>query len=434
MGSGPPRGIRWFAKTSVHANKRSIVRSAGVLILISAAVTGCRTPTKVEANAADPAPLTSVAVAKAVRQNLARNLVLTAEFEPFQEVDVMAKVAGYVKNIYVDVGDRVQQGQLLAVLEVPEMKDDVTKAMAAVEQSQAEVARAQDEIRRAESAHHTSHLNYERLAGVNKDRPGLVAQQEIDDAQGKDLVAEAQIAAAKSELAAAQQRVAVNRADLQRWNTLTEYTRVTAPFTGVVTKRYADTGSMIQAGTASQTQAMPLVRLSENRLLRLVLPVPESAVPRVRVGENVEVQVPTLNRSFPGKVARFADKIALATRTMETEVDVQNPGRVLIPGMYAKVALTTEQRDNTLTVPVTAVDLQTGDTSAADHAASVMVVNSQREIEVRHVTLGMETANDIEVTAGLRPGDLVVIGNRARLQSGERVNPKLTAIEALKGN
>ncbi len=427
-------GLRWFAKTSVHANKRSIVRSAGVLIFVSAAVTGCRTATKVEASATDPAPVTSVAVAKAARQNLARNLVLTAEFEPFQEVDVMAKVAGYVKNIYVDVGDRVQQGQLLAVLEVPEMKDDVTKAQASVEQSQAEVARAQDEIRRAESSHHTSHLNYERLAGVNKDRPGLVAQQEIDDAQGKDLVAEAQIAAAKSELAAAQQRVAVSRAELQRWNTLTDYTRVTAPFTGVVTKRYADTGSMIQAGTASQTQAMPLVRLSENRLLRLVLPVPESAVPRVRVGENVEVQVPTLNRSFPGKVARFADKIALATRTMETEVDVPNPSRVLIPGMYAKVALTTEQRDNTLTVPVTAVDLQTGDTSAADHAASVMVVNSQREIEVRHVTVGMETANDVEVTAGLRPGELVVIGNRARRLSGERVNPKLTAIEALKGN
>ena len=93
----------------------------------------------------------------------------------------------------------------------------------------------------------------------------------------------------------------VNSADTQKVKTLIEYTRVTAPFAGVVTKRYADTGSMIQAGTASQTQAMPVVRLSENTLLRLILPVPESAVPTVHIGQQVEVKVPTLNRSFPGR-------------------------------------------------------------------------------------------------------------------------------------
>ena len=122
--------------------------------------------------------------------------------------------------------------------------------------------------------------------------------------------------------------------------TLIEYTRVTAPFAGVITKRYADTGSMIQAGTASQTQAMPVVRLSENSLLRLILPVPESAVPTVHIGQPVEVRVPTLNRSFPGRVARFTGKISSSTRTMETEVDVPNPNLVLMPGMYAEVDLT----------------------------------------------------------------------------------------------
>ena len=180
------------------------------------------------------------------------------------------------------------------------MADDLARAKAAVDRAKADVARAQDEQHRAESAHEIAHLSYARLEKVSQQKPGLVAQQEIDDAHSKDLVSEAQVAAAKSALVSANQQVDVNNAELSKINTMIEYTKVTAPFTGVITKRYADTGSMIQAGTASQTQAMPLVRLSENSLLRLILPVPESAVPGVHIGQQVEVRVPTLNRSFPG--------------------------------------------------------------------------------------------------------------------------------------
>jgi RND family efflux transporter MFP subunit len=399
-------------------------RLPAALLLGVLAISSCRMGSKAEARATNSDTVTTVAVAKVTTRTLSRNLVLTAEFKPFQEVELMAKIAGYVKHIYVDVGDRVKQGQLLAVLEVPEMKDDITKAQAAVEHSQSEVARSQDEIRRAESAHHAAHLAYSRLAEVEKERPGLVAQQEIDDAQARDLTAEAQIAASKSSLAAAEHQVAVSQAELQRWRTLTDYTQVTAPFTGVITKRYADTGSMIQAGTASQTQAMPLVRLSENSLLRLILPVPESAVPSVHIGQQVEVKVPSLNRSLPGKVARFADKLQLATRTMETEVDVLNPSLVLIPGMYAEVDLTMEQRVNALAVPVTAVDTDSG---------SVMVVGPDKRIELRKVSLGMETADVVEVRAGLREGDLVVIGNRSGLRNGQQVDPKITAVSAQEG-
>ncbi len=110
-----------------------------------------------------------------------------------------------------------------------------------------------------------------------------------------------------------------------RTQTLVAYSRITAPFAGVVTYRYADTGAMIQAGTSSQTQTMPLVKLSENRLLRLVIPVPESAVPRVRLGAPVRRAVQSLKRTFPGKVARFADRLDTDTRTMRVEVDVPNP-------------------------------------------------------------------------------------------------------------
>ena len=156
----------------------------------------------------------TVAVARTTTENLSRDLILTAEFRPFQEVDVMAKVAGYIKQINVDVGDRVKQGDPLATLEIPEMADDQRRASAALERSQAEVARAGDELQRAESAHDIAHLSLQRLAAVAEKRPGLIAQQEIDDARSKDLVAEAQVAAAKSALAAATDQVHVNTADL----------------------------------------------------------------------------------------------------------------------------------------------------------------------------------------------------------------------------
>jgi RND family efflux transporter MFP subunit len=388
----------------------------GLAALIHA---GCSRTQAVQSHDPKGSETLTVAVAKAAITDLSRGLVLTAEFRPYQEVDVMAKVAGYVKEIYVDVGDRVKQGQVLAVLEIPEMADDLRRAQAAVDRANSEVARAEDELRRSQSAHEISHLSFTRLDKVAKQRPGLVAQQEIDDAHGKDLVSEAQISGAKSSLAASRQEVDVHKAELSKIRTMIEYTRVTAPFAGVITKRYADTGSMIQAGTASQTQAMPVVKLSQNTLLRLILPVPESAVPAVRIGQQVEVKVPSLKRSFPGRVARFSDKVQLSTRTMDTEVDVQNPSLVLVPGMYAEVNLQLAEKANVLAVPVTAVDAESG---------SVMVVTSEHKIELRKVKLGMETADRVEVQSGLQDGELVVVGNRGGLQPGQTVQPKIVSM------
>lgn len=377
----------------------------------------------------------TVAVAKVTTGDLSHVLVLTAEFNPFQEIDVMAKVAGYVKQINVDIGDRVRQGQLLATLEIPEMADELAKARASIQRSQAQVTQAEDEVRRAESNHQIAHLSYERIAGVIKTRPGLVAQQEVDNAQARDASAEAQVQSAKSSLAAAVQQVDVSKAELARLQTLFDYTKVTAPFAGVITKRYANTGSMIQAGTASQTQAMPVVRLSENSLLRLILPVPESAVPTVHTGQQVDVRVPSLNRVFPGKVARFAGKVQLATRTMDTEVDVPNPSLILIPGMYAEVNLTLKSSNDTLCVPVSAVDIDSDEPSSDTSFSTsktptgkVLVVTPDNKIVRRNITIGIETANRVEVRSGLQEGEMVVVGNRAGLLQGQAVKPKITGM------
>ena len=186
-------------------------------------------------------------------------------------------------------------------------------------------------------------------------QPGLVAQQEVDDAQGKDLAAASQVDAAESSLQARAEQLLVHKSKLIHDQALFDYARITAPFAGVITQRYANLGTLMQAGTNSSTQSMPLVRLSQDDLYRLVIPVPESSVRYIRVGDPVEVQVPALNRSFPGKVARFSVDVQEDTRTMHTEVDVPNPGRLLIPGMYAEATLTLEAKDNVLSVPLQAV-------------------------------------------------------------------------------
>jgi RND family efflux transporter MFP subunit len=359
----------------------------------------------------------TVAVVRASRTDLSNSLVLTAEFAPFQDVDVMAKVAGYVRQIKVDIGARVHEGQELARLEIPEMRDDLDRAAAAINEATAELAAARDELQRAESAHDMEHLSYSRILDVAKREPGLVPQQDVDQAHSRDLVAEAQVSAAKSKIAASEEHIRVSQAEEARLKTLYQYSIITAPFTGVVTKRYANTGTLIQAGTASQTQAMPLVRLSQNNLLRLALPVPESAVPLVHIGEPVNVRVSALNRTFPGRVARFAEKVDQATRTMETEVDVPNPALVLVPGMYAEVDLVTEERKGVLVVPIEAID--------GGEFARVFAVRPPGTIQIVPIHLGIESAQMAEVRSGdLKEGDQLVVGSRSGLKQGDRVQAK----------
>jgi RND family efflux transporter MFP subunit len=401
--------------------KRSSMVVAAVVSL-AAFITSCARSGRVEASQS-VVETPTVAVVKATRANLSSDLILTAEFEPFQEIDVMAKVSGYIKEIKVDIGDRVKEGQLLATLEIPEMQDDLTRAAASIEEANADLAAARDELQRAQSAHDMAHLSYSRILDVSKKEPGLVPQQEVDEAHSRDLVAEAQVSGAKSHIAAGEEHIKVAQAEQARFKTLFQYGVITAPFAGVVTKRYANNGSLIQAGTASQSQAMPVVRLSENGLLRLALPVPESAVPLIHLGEPVEVQVSAMHRGFPGRVARFSDRVDQSTRTMKTEVDVPNPTLVLVPGMYAEVDLVTDQQKNVLSIPAEAVD-------GSGSSARVFKVQPSGKIEIVSVRLGIETARQTQILSGdLKEGDDVVVGSRSGLLNGETVQPKTISLD-----
>jgi RND family efflux transporter MFP subunit len=344
---------------------------------------------------------------------------MSSELVPFQEIDVFAKESGYVSKLYVDYGSRVKKGQLLAVLEIPEMQALLQEDQAAVKSASDQVANAQHQLSRAEAQHNVLHLQYERLSGVAKSKPGLVAQQEVDDAQGKDLAAEAQVEGAKANLQVAQSQMVVAQSKLAHNQALYDYSKITAPFAGVITQRYANLGTLLQAGTNSSTQAMPLVKLSQQDLFRLVIPVPESYVRYIKVGDPVDVRVPSLDRHFPGRVARFSVDVSGSTRTMHTEVDVPNPARIMMPGLYAEASLSLDRKGDALVVALQAVTQANGKTT-------VLVVNPSNQIEQHTLTLGIETENDAEVLTGLKEADQVVISDRSGLRPGERVRPKIT--------
>jgi len=396
-------------------------------LLLAGFGAACGGSAEVSANASKrpSSALTSVSVAKVTRQDLTRDLELSAEFRPYQEIDIHAKVSGYLKSIPVDVGDTVKQGQLLAVLEVPEMMQEQAQATASIRRAELEVEKARGEVRRAEIALGIRKLSHDRLAEVVKARPNLVAQQELDDVIARYSDAEAQLAAARANLAASEQQVIVAGANKSRVDAMLSYLRISAPFAGMITQRRGDPGALVQAGTASHTQALPVVRLSQIDRLRLVLPVPESVVPRIRLGTPVEVRVDTLRRVVQGTVARFTGRLNSSTRTMETEVDLPNPNGSIMPGMFGFASLRLDQRLDALAVPVQAVD-------GHGVAASVMVVGLGGVAEKRKVEAGLETPNLIEIVNGLREGEMVVMTNRNRIKPGSTVEPKLVDGAALR--
>ena len=358
-----------------------------------------------------------VGVTRAIRMPLERQLTLSSELVPFQEIDVYAKESGYVKELNVDYGSRVKQGQLMAVLEIPELQAQLEQDKAAIKNMAEQVTHAEKELNRVEAQHKVAHLQYQRLKTVSDTRPGLVAQQEVDDWEGKDLALEAQVEASKSGLQSAQSELAAAQARLVHDQVLYDYSSITAPFAGVVTQRYANYGTLMQAGTGSSTNVLPLVKLSQDDKFRLVMPVPESEVPYIHLGDPVSVRIPSLNRTFPGKVARFSMDVNEDTRTMHTEVDVENPNRVLIEGMYAEATLGLEHKNAALAVPLQAVDHE-GD------RVSVVVVTPANKIEQRNVTLGIQNAGYAEVLSGLTDGEQVVVSDRGALKPGELVRPK----------
>ncbi|MDR3560873.1 MAG: efflux RND transporter periplasmic adaptor subunit [Negativicutes bacterium] len=317
----------------------------------------------------------TVAVAKVERTNLSRTMQLTAEMRPWQEIDIHAKAAGYLKTITVDIGDQVKADQVIATLDLPEQRQDQAKA---------------------EADYQVAKLDYDRIEAVIKKQPGLLAQEEVDKARA--IYEEA-------------------KATYERSKVMADYAVITAPFDGVITKRSVDLGALVQAGTASDTQSLPLVHLAEMDKLRLDFPVPESNVALIKVGMPVDVKMQATGETVHSNVARMSDKVDEATRTMDVEVDLDNNDLHLKPGMYATATIALDTKDDALAAPVQAVT--TGD------KPNVWVVNAEGTVEERPVTLGIETPDKVELQTGVAEGDLLVYGNRNDVTLGSKVAPKV---------
>ena len=345
---------------------------------------------------------TVVAVAKVSREDLAQTLTMTAEFRPYQQAALHAKIAGFLQSISVDVGDHVREGQALAQLDVPELKNDLEKASATLRASEQDVLRW-------EANYNEAYLASQRLQDVAKQNAKLVAQQELDAVQAKE-------ASAAGSLDAAKQRIHECQAEVNKVRSMITYTTITAPFDGVITKRYVDTGALVPAGTSSSAQ-IPVVDIAEDKRLRLAFPVPESAVSLVKVDAPVRINIGSLGVTVEGKVSRFSGKVDRATRTMSTEVAVDNSDGRLKPGMYASVALVVRESKGAVAVPVQGITV--------GEKPSVLVVSKSGMVEERRVKLGLQTPEKTEVLSGLEPGEMVIVGSRSGIQPGQKVTAKL---------
>jgi RND family efflux transporter MFP subunit len=323
----------------------------------------------------------------------------------------------------VDIGDRVRKGQTLAVLEVPELNAQLKGTVFEVQRAKDDLLRAQNEIRRDEAIHSALHADYERLLETSKAQPGLIAQQELDDAESKDLSSESQVDAAKAAAAAAEQHTEVAHTDNDRVQALKNYTNVVAPLDGVIVWRYADTGALIQSGTNSNEQDIPIVRLSESALLRLRMPIPENDVQFVHLGDPMQVRVDAIGRSFTGKIVRFTRDVNFETRTMETEIDVENQDLSISPGMYANTQMQLAIAANVTTIPVEALVLK-------GNRESVYSLDASNRVHIHNVEVGLRSSKLAEIKSGLQPGDRVIVGGQENYTEGEKVSPILTQTPA----
>lgn len=393
----------------------SIVLRGALLVALPCLVfTGCKEK--------QPETVTATAlVAPVTRGDLASTLTVAGEFQPYQEVELHAKVSGYIRRINVDIGDRVKSGQVIATLEVPELNAQVAGSQAEVKHSQSEITRSQSEVALAEANYAAIHVAYTRLTEAAKRRPGLVAEQELDDSRAKDQDAEAKINVAKASLDATKEQLGVSKADNQRIQSLEDYSVVTAPFTGVITMRYADVGSLIQAGTTSNTQSMPVVKVAQSDLLRLRMPVPEEDVPFIKIGGDVQIRLQDTGKVIPGKIIRFSRELTESTRTMLAEVDVPNPDLTLSSGMTAETTIVLQSQKNVLTVPAGAV-------LKADGQAYVLIVDAGNKVQKVPVTLGIQGSDRVEIAQGLGEHQSVIVSGQANYEPGQTVLPKLSTI------
>ena len=417
----------------------------GALIALSA---GCTQTSVAETKPQSPGqaaerPLDRVTAGTPQRKTLELYTTQPGRIEAFETTPLYPKLAGYVEEVLVDIGDRVESGQLLLRLSVPELHDELQQKQALVAQGEAEVRQAQASVRAAEAARATAEAlvaqaqagtaraeadyqrwksEYDRMSqladsgsvtrklvdeALNQYRAADAARQEIEaeveSARAALNQSQANLEKAKADEVAAGARLRVAQANLARTQTMLGYTEIKAPFAGVITRRLVDTGHYVQPASGGSSQ--PLLVVARRDRLRVFVDVPELEAPLVDAGESgdsVSIRVQALpGPPVEGRVTRTGWALDASNRSLRTEIELPNPDGRLRPGMYATAVILLERREDALTLPATAIVRDAGQTLCCK-------VDSGR-IHRRPVTTGLRAGADVEILSGLDGDETIVL-------------------------
>jgi RND family efflux transporter MFP subunit len=365
--------------------------------------------------------LPQVNIALATGTPSSSDLLLPSNVTPITEAVINARAEGYLKRRYVDIGDRVQAGQLMAEVDAPELDQQVQQARAALSQSEAALARAQHALAQARANEHLSEVTAQRWKTLSE--RGVVAKQEFDQKEAQFESDQAAVQSADADIRAAEDNIRASRANLDRLIQLQQFEKITAPFAGVVTARNVDVGALI-----STTGTTPLFRVAQIDVLRVDVEVPEQSAPFIKVGEPAELTLEEFGgRRFSGHVSRTANSLDPTSRTLLTEIQVQNKDQVLLPNMFANVRLIGARSAPAIVIPGEALIARPEGTQVAK------LVNGNH-IHFQPVELGRDYGAHIEIFSGLAAGDRVVVNPTDDVREGAEVNPVLQKEPAKPGN
>lgn len=389
----------------------------GAVLLVLACAAGCSIGRDGDERKTADSPASgpvAVLTAKAQRRPLVERLALSGTVVPDQQVTLYAKVSGYLKSVRVDIGDRVRGGRLIATLDVPEIETALSEKRAASLRAEAALEQAQASVDQTRAEAVFAELNYKRLKSIYDRDPDVLPAQDVDQANAGFGVAGGKLKSANAQVRAAEAALAAARAEAATVEAMIRYARVVSPIDGVITRRFVDPGELIQAGSASRGQAVPVVSIAQLDRLRVVIDVPEPSVLQVRTGTKAVVRVEGREgEPIAARVARIAGALDPSSRTMRAEIDLANPEQRIQPGMSAKVELELESMQDAVTVPIGALRLPGGE-------RSVFVIQGHAARQVK-VKTGLESPDWIQIVDGLRGGEEVVVSSAGLLKDGAAV-------------
>jgi multidrug efflux pump subunit AcrA (membrane-fusion protein) len=390
-------------------------------------------------------PLVNAATVK--RASPSTQLLLPGNITPITEAYIFARAAGYLKRRYVDIGDRVAAGQKLADIEAPDLDQQVSQSQAALAQAQGQLGQARALLEQLTATRDLAQITWKRYKVLTD--AGAVSRQDGDNSSTAARTADASVVAQQKTVAAAEEFVRASQATLERLLTLQRYEQITAPFTGIITARNVDVGALISAtgsslGPARSNAAGPsdvpsggeIFRLAEISRLRVLVAVPQTNAPGIRVGQSATVTVQqNPSQSFKGKVTRTSSSLDAQSRTLLTEVDVDNPKGVLLPGMYAMVSFITERGDPPFLVPDAALVVRASGTviavlkpltpeeqkKATAEGMDPAILARARRVHFQTVTPGRDYGVELEILDGLGVGAEVAVDPNDAVQEGALV-------------